>query len=59
MVISGGADRTTPAAHARDMAAAIPGATHLHQPDSGHMLLEERPGCVSDATCAPYPRRAR
>ncbi|MGV0039491.1 alpha/beta fold hydrolase [Mycobacterium colombiense] len=49
VVVSGGADRTTPTAHARDMAAAIPGATHLHQPDAGHMLLEERPRCVSDA----------
>ncbi|OBJ27043.1 alpha/beta hydrolase [Mycobacterium colombiense] len=49
VVVSGGADLTTPAAHARDMAAAIPGATHLHQPDAGHMLLEERPRCVSDA----------
>lgn len=49
VVVSGGADRTTPAAHARDIAAAIPGATHLHQPDAGHMLLEEHPQCVSDA----------
>ena len=49
VVVSGGADRTTPASHARDIAAAIPGATHLHQPDAGHMLLEEQPRCVSDA----------
>ena len=40
---------TTPADHARDLAAAIPGATHLHRPDAGHMLVEEHPHCVSDA----------
>ncbi|WP_156686919.1 alpha/beta fold hydrolase [Mycobacterium sp. Marseille-P9652] len=49
IVISGGADRTTPVDHARDLAAAIPGATHLHRPTAGHMLLEEDAGCVSDA----------
>jgi pimeloyl-ACP methyl ester carboxylesterase len=49
VVISGGADRTTPADHARDIAAAIPGATHLHRPTAGHMLLEEDAQCVSDA----------
>ncbi|MCV7103233.1 alpha/beta fold hydrolase [Mycobacterium palustre] len=49
VVISGGADLTTPAEHARDLAAAIPGATHLHRPAAGHMLLEEDPQCVSEA----------
>jgi pimeloyl-ACP methyl ester carboxylesterase len=49
IVISGGADRTTPADHARDLAAAIPGATHVHRPDAGHMLIEEHAHCVSDA----------
>jgi pimeloyl-ACP methyl ester carboxylesterase len=49
VVISGGADITTPAEHARDLAAAIPGATHLHRPAAGHMLLEEDPECVADA----------
>ncbi|OBK48159.1 alpha/beta fold hydrolase [Mycobacterium sp. 1081908.1] len=49
VVISGGADRTTPADHARDLAAAIPGATHLHRPTAGHMLLEEDAECVSEA----------
>jgi pimeloyl-ACP methyl ester carboxylesterase len=49
VVISGGADRTTPADHARDLAAAIPGATHLHRPTAGHMLLEEDAECVSNA----------
>ncbi|MGA9678006.1 MAG: alpha/beta hydrolase [Mycobacterium sp.] len=49
IVISGGADMTTPAEHARDMVAAIPGATHLHCPAGGHMLLEEESDCVSNA----------
>jgi pimeloyl-ACP methyl ester carboxylesterase len=49
IVISGGADMTTPADHARDLAAAIPGATHLHRPNAGHMIVEEHPQCVSDA----------
>lgn len=58
VVVSGGADRTTPASHARDMAAAIPGATHVHQPTAGHMLLEERPRCVSDAIDSVLGTRA-
>ncbi|WP_374021391.1 alpha/beta fold hydrolase [Mycobacterium sp. HNNTM2301] len=49
IVISGGADMTTPVAHARDIAEAIPGATHLHRPGAGHMLLQEHPECVNDA----------
>ncbi len=49
IVISGGADRTTPADHSLDLSAAIPGATHLHRSTAGHMLLEEDPGCVSGA----------
>jgi pimeloyl-ACP methyl ester carboxylesterase len=49
IVISGGADMTTPVEHARDMVAAIPGATHLHRPTAGHMLLEADSHCVSDA----------
>jgi pimeloyl-ACP methyl ester carboxylesterase len=49
IVISGGADMTTPADHARDLVAAIPGATHLHRPTAGHMLLEADSQCVSNA----------
>jgi len=53
IVISGGKDLTTPPAHARDLAAAIPAATHLHRADAGHMLLQEVPQVVSAAiTCA-------
>jgi pimeloyl-ACP methyl ester carboxylesterase len=49
IVISGGADITTPAEHARDLVAAIPSATHLHRPTAGHMLIEEEAQCVSNA----------
>lgn len=48
-VISGGADTLTPPTHAYEMASAIPGATHLHLPDAGHMLLHEAATIVSDA----------
>ena len=49
IVISGGADVITPASHARDLAAAIPAATHLHRPTAGHMLIEDDPDCVNTA----------
>jgi pimeloyl-ACP methyl ester carboxylesterase len=49
IVISGGADLTTPADHARELVAGIPGATHQHRPTAGHMLLEEEASCVSNA----------
>ncbi|MDT5346845.1 MAG: hypothetical protein QOH91_132 [Mycobacterium sp.] len=49
IVISGGTDLATPVAHGRDLAVAIPGATHLHRPDAGHMLLQEAPRVVSAA----------
>ena len=55
---------TTPVDHARDLAAAIPGATHEHRPEAGHMLVEEHAECVSDAidrvvgTPAPVARGA-
>jgi pimeloyl-ACP methyl ester carboxylesterase len=49
IIISGGADLLTPSSHARDLAAAIPGATHLHLPMAGHMLLHEAPHAVADA----------
>jgi pimeloyl-ACP methyl ester carboxylesterase len=49
LVISGGSDALTPASHSRDMAAAIPGAIHLHHPTASHMLLQDAAECVSDA----------
>lgn len=48
-VISGGEDLLTPTAHSDAMAAAIPGATRIHLPAAGHMLLHEAAGAVSDA----------
>ncbi len=49
LVVSGGSDVLTPPSHSRDLAAAIPGAVHLHHPTAGHMLLQEAAECVSDA----------
>jgi pimeloyl-ACP methyl ester carboxylesterase len=48
-IISGGADVLTPPSHSRDMAAAIPGATHVHIPTAGHMLPHEASHAVTDA----------
>jgi pimeloyl-ACP methyl ester carboxylesterase len=49
VILSGGIDLLTPPSHARDLAAAIPGATHLHLPTAGHMLLQEAAHAVTDA----------
>ena len=49
VVVSGGADLLTPPAHARDLAAAIPGATHVHLRDAGHMLPQEAPHVIHEA----------
>ena len=48
-IVSGGADLLTPPSHSRDMAAAIPGATHVHIPTAGHMLPHEASHAVTDA----------
>lgn len=48
-VISGSADILTPPVHGEEMAAAIPGATHLLLAHAGHMLLHEACNTVSDA----------
>jgi pimeloyl-ACP methyl ester carboxylesterase len=48
-ILSGGADVLTPPSHARDLVAAIPGATHVHLPMAGHMLPHEAPHAVTDA----------
>ncbi|HVQ52281.1 MAG TPA: alpha/beta hydrolase [Mycobacterium sp.] len=48
-IISGGLDVLTPPSHSRDMAAAIPGATHVHIPTAGHMLPHEASHAVTDA----------
>jgi pimeloyl-ACP methyl ester carboxylesterase len=49
VVLSGGADLLTPPSHAYEMAAAIPGATHVHLPEAGHMLLDEAAHAVTAA----------
>ncbi|SKQ85319.1 alpha/beta fold hydrolase [Mycobacteroides abscessus] len=48
-VISGGADILTPPAHSEEMAAAISGASHIHLPNAGHMLLQEAASVVGNA----------
>jgi pimeloyl-ACP methyl ester carboxylesterase len=48
-VFSGGKDPLTPKSHAEDMASMIPGAQHIHQPDSGHMIQHEVPALVTNA----------
>jgi pimeloyl-ACP methyl ester carboxylesterase len=49
IILSGGADHLTPPSHSRDLAAAIPGATHVHVPMAGHMLPHEASDAVTDA----------
>jgi pimeloyl-ACP methyl ester carboxylesterase len=55
-IISGGTDKFTPPEHARDLAAAIPNATLIYQPDAGHMLLHETPRLVTDAISGAIAR---
>jgi pimeloyl-ACP methyl ester carboxylesterase len=49
VVVSGGADLLTPPAHSRDLAAAIPAATHVHLRDAGHMLPQEATHVLNEA----------
>ena len=49
VIISGGADRLTPPSHAHDLARGIPGATHVHRPAAGHMLLDEAPHVITNS----------
>jgi len=48
-ILSGGADKLTPAWHARELAQRIPGATLIHRPTAGHSLLHEVPQAVTGA----------
>ena len=59
IIVSGGSDVLTPASHSRDMAAAIPGAVHLHHPSASHMLLQDASECVGIAIgrATGMPRR--
>lgn len=49
VVLSSGADPMTPVEHAQDLAAAIPGAEHIHIPGAGHMLPQDAPHVVHQA----------
>jgi pimeloyl-ACP methyl ester carboxylesterase len=49
VVLSGGADVLTPPVHARELAATIPDARHVHLADAGHMLPQAAPHAVNDA----------
>jgi pimeloyl-ACP methyl ester carboxylesterase len=49
LLLLGAADRMTPPAKARPLAAAIKGARTVVLPDAGHMLMTERPDAVIDA----------
>ena len=49
VVVSGGMDPLIPPVHSRDLAAAIPGAQHVHLPKAGHMLPQEAPHVLNDA----------
>ncbi len=46
VIVSGGLDPLTPAAHSRDLAAAIPGAQHIAVADAGHMLPQQAPELI-------------
>lgn len=65
VIVSGGVDPLTPPKHARDLAAQIPGATHLNVPNAGHMLPQEAPDVIHHAIrqamaldCTPQIARA-
>jgi pimeloyl-ACP methyl ester carboxylesterase len=49
VVVSGGNDLLTPVAHAEELAAGIPGASHLHVPEAGHMLPQQAPEVLKEA----------
>jgi pimeloyl-ACP methyl ester carboxylesterase len=61
IVVSGAADVLTPPSHSRDLAAAIPGAAHVHVPTAGHMLPQETPHIINAAVRRAMrpPDRAR
>jgi len=49
VIVSGGVDLLTPPQHSRELAAAIPGAIHLHVPTAGHMLPQQAPDVIHRA----------
>lgn len=58
-ILSGGGDVMTPVTHSEDMAAAIPGAAHVHVPGVGHMIPQLAPRIVSDAVAAVITAASR
>lgn len=58
-ILSGGGDVLTPLAHSEAMAAAIPGATHVHVPGVGHMIPQLAPRIVNDAVRAVIAAASR
>ncbi len=52
LFLLGGADRMTPPAKARPLADRIAGARTVVLPDTGHMMMTERPDAVTDALAA-------
>ncbi|OHV03697.1 hypothetical protein BKN37_13570 [Mycobacterium talmoniae] len=49
VIVSGGNDLLTPPDRAEELAAAIPGATHVHVRDAGHMLPQQVPHVIDEA----------
>jgi len=49
LVVVGGEDRLTPAAHGRAIAAALPEADLVEIADGGHVVMLEHPGLITDA----------
>jgi pimeloyl-ACP methyl ester carboxylesterase len=58
VVVVGDADRLTPSAHGRAIAAALPDAELVEIADGGHVVMLEHPGLVTDAI-AGLVERAR
>jgi pimeloyl-ACP methyl ester carboxylesterase len=51
VILSGGRDPLIPSAHARELAAGIRGALHVHLPQAGHMLPQQAPCALNAAIC--------
>lgn len=49
VIVSGSNDQITPVAHADELAAGIPGATHVQVAGAGHMLPQQAPLVIDEA----------
>jgi pimeloyl-ACP methyl ester carboxylesterase len=56
VVVVGDADRLTPPAHGRAIAAALPDAELIEIADGGHVVMLEHPGLVTDALASLVDR---